>query len=101
MNGIPLGHRQQLNCFGLLSRNNKLHFKTTTDTINTAFLIVFFDEFVLKIQKLTVVVFDNAKIHQSKAFKNKMQRYWQARGLFFVYLPPLLASSKYHRKMLA
>ena len=64
-----------------------MHFKTTTDTINTAFLILFFDEFVLKIQKPTVVVLDNVKIHQSKAFKIKC-KYWQVRGLFFVYLPP-------------
>ncbi len=84
---IPVGHGQQLNIFGLLSRDNKLLFKTTTQTINTAFLIVFFDEFVLKIQKPTVIILDNAKIHQSKAFKIRCQ-YWQARGLFFVYLPP-------------
>lgn len=84
---IPVGHGQQLNIFGLLSRDNKLHFKTTTQTINTAFLIIFFDEFVLKIQKPTVIILDNAKIHQSKAFKIRC-KYWQARGLFFVYLPP-------------
>ena len=65
-----------------------MYFTTTTNTINTAFLIVFFDEFVLKIQKPTVVVLDNAKIHQSKAFKIRC-KYWQTRGLFFVYSPHL------------
>jgi hypothetical protein len=60
---IPVGHGQQLNIFGLLSRDNKLLFKTTTQTINTAFLIVFFDEFVLKIQKPTVIILDgNAQL---------------------------------------
>ena len=71
----------------ILYRDNQLHFKTTTQTINTAFIIVFFDEFVLKIQKPTVMILDNAKIHQSKAFKIRCE-YWQARGLFFVHLPP-------------
>ena len=47
-----------MNIFGLLSGDNKLLFKTTTQTINTAFLIVFFDEFVLKIQKPTVIIMD-------------------------------------------
>lgn len=84
---IPATHGQQLNCFGILSRDNQLHFKTTTQTINTAFLIAFFDEFVLKMNNISVVALDNAKIHQSKAFKERCE-YWQKRGLYFVYLPP-------------
>lgn len=84
---VPVGHRRQINCFGLLSRQNELHFKTTTRSIDTAFLIAFFDEFVLKLTRYTVVVLDNAKIHQSKAFKERCM-YWEKRGLFIVYLPP-------------
>ena len=64
-----------------------MHFKTTTESINSTFLIAFFDEFVLKLNKLTVIVLDNAKIHKSKAFKEHCD-YWQKRGLFIVYLPP-------------
>ena len=84
---IPATHGQQLNCFGILSRDNQLHFKTTTQTINTVFLIAFFDEFVLKMNNISVVALDNAKIHQSIAFKERCE-YWQKRGLYFVYLPP-------------
>lgn len=84
---IPATHGQQLNCFGILSRDNQLHFKTTTQTINTAFLIAFFDEFVLKMNNISVVALDNAKIHKSIAFKERCE-YWQKRGLYFVYLPP-------------
>lgn len=84
---IPVSHGQQLNCFGILSRQNELHFKTTTENINTDFLIAFFDEFVLKLRNTSVIALDNAKIHQSKAFKKRCE-YWQKRGLFFVYLPP-------------
>lgn len=64
-----------------------MHFKTTTESINSAFLIAFFDEFVLKVNKSTVIVLDNAKIHKSKAFKERCG-YWQKMGLFMVYLPP-------------
>jgi DDE superfamily endonuclease len=84
---IAVAHGQQINCFGLLSRQNKLHFKTTTQCIDSNFLIAFFDEFVLKINKNTVIVLDNAKIHQSKSFKEQCN-YWQEMGLFIVYLPP-------------
>lgn len=76
-----------MNCFGLLSRQNELHFQTTTQSIDTNFLITFFDNFILKIRKNTVVVLDNAKIHQSKSFKERC-KYWQELGLFIVYLPP-------------
>lgn len=71
----------------MLSRQNELHFKTTVQSINTDFLIAFFDNFVVNLDKHTVVVLDNAKIHQSKAFKERCE-YWQKKGLFFIYLPP-------------
>ena len=82
-----MAHGQQINCFGLLSRQNELHFKTTLQAIDSHFLIAFFDAFVLKLNKLTVIVLDNAKIHKSKAFQQRGD-YWQKRGLFIVYLPP-------------
>lgn len=84
---IPVSHGQQINCFGLLTRQNKFHFKTTTQSIGSAFLIAFFDLFVIDLKKISVVVLDNAKIHRSKAFKKRIE-YWEKRGLFFVYLPP-------------
>lgn len=84
---LPVGHGHQINCFGLLSRTNTFHFKTTTDSISTLFLLTFFDDFVVGLNKPTVVVLDNAKIHHSKVFKDRCT-YWQERGLYFVYLPP-------------
>jgi len=84
---IPVSHGQQLNCFGLISRSNRFHFKTTTKTINTHFLIEFFNTFALGLVKPTVVVLDNAKIHHAKLFKERYM-YWQTKGLFFIYLPP-------------
>lgn len=49
--------------------------------------MAFLDEFVLKLNRLTVIVLDNARIHKSKAFMGRCD-YWQRRGLFIVYLPP-------------
>lgn len=71
----------------MLSRQNEFYFKTTTESVDSNFLIAFLDEFVLKLNKLTVIILDNAKIHKSKAFKDRCG-YWQKRGLFIVYLPP-------------
>lgn len=84
---IPVTHGQQINCFGLLSRENEFHFQTTTKSIDSAFLIAFFDTFVIDLKKISVIVLDNAKIHHSEAFKKRIE-YWEKRGLFFVYLPP-------------
>ena len=84
---IPASHGQQINCFGLLNRQCKFHFQTTTNSIDSSFIIAFFDKFVIKLDKITVIILDNAKIHQSNAFKKRIE-YWQNSGLFFVYLPP-------------
>lgn len=70
-----------------MARNNTFKYKITTENINSIFLIDFFNEFVIDLKKPTVIVLDNAKIHHSKAFKSWI-KYWQDRGLFFVYLPP-------------
>jgi transposase len=84
---IPVQHGKQLNCFGILNRQNQLHFKTTNQPITSQFLIDFFEQFVLTIERHTVVVLDNAKIHHSKAFKERA-KYWESKGLFIVFLPP-------------
>jgi transposase len=69
------------------ARDNKFHFATTNKSINTLFLIAFFNDFVVNLTKPTVVILDNAKIHHSALFKSWMA-YWQSKGLYFVYLPP-------------
>jgi hypothetical protein len=60
---IPAHHGKQLNCFGILSRDNEFFSKTSTDTINTDFILDFFEEFSFKIQKQTVIILDNARIY--------------------------------------
>ncbi len=51
------------------------------------FIVEHLDSFSSIIQKPTVVVLDNAKIHTARQVKERLA-YWQARGLYLFYLPP-------------
>lgn len=84
---IKACHGQQINCFGILTRTNTLFSKITTKSINTDFIVDFFEEFSFKIQKQTVVILDNARIHIAQKVKERLD-YWQKRGLYIFYLPP-------------
>lgn len=76
-----------LNCFGLLSRSNDFVCATRTQTITADFVIEQLDRFSWQIEKHTVVVLDNARVHQNKKIK-ALQRVWAKRGLFIFFLPP-------------
>jgi len=78
---------KKINCFGLITRDNEFVYQTTTQIINSDFIIELLDKFSFTIIKHTVVVLDNAKIHQSKKVK-QMQKTWAERGLFIFFLPP-------------
>jgi transposase len=84
---ICANHGSQINCFGILSRDNTFFSKTTTSTINADFIVDFFEDFSFKIKKQTVVVLDKARIHIAQKVKERL-KYWQERGLFVFYLPP-------------
>lgn len=78
---------QRINCFGILTRDNEFEYTTTYETINSNFIIEKINQFSHQIKKHTVIVLDNAKVHQSKAMK-AMQNVWAKRQLFIFYLPP-------------
>lgn len=84
---IPAQKGKSLNIWGLLSRDNRLFFDTCQGTINSEFVWQKLDEFSLKINKPTVVVLDNARIHTAHKIKERLE-VWQKRGLFIFYLPP-------------
>jgi hypothetical protein len=75
-----------LNLFGLLSRDNRLVFKTTQGKVDSNFIIEQLDALSFTVQKTTVVVFDNARIHTS-AKVQACRSVWEQRGLFIFYLP--------------
>lgn len=84
---IPSAKDKALNCFALITRDNKISFATNQESITADFIIKELDKFSLSISKPTVVVMDNAKVHTAVKVKQAMKD-WQKRGLFLFYLPP-------------
>lgn len=76
-----------LNCFGMLTRNNHFLYQTTAQTITADFIIEQLDHLSFKVRKHTVLVLDNARVHQNKKIK-QMQKIWARRNLFIFFLPP-------------
>lgn len=76
----------RLNIFGMISRNNRYHGFATTENINSEKFIDYMDEFTMTLEKLTVLVLDNASIHKSKKVKERLGE-WKKRGLYIFYLP--------------
>lgn len=84
---MPSAKGRGLTCFGLLSRNNKLLFTTTTGSITSAFVFEYLERLSFKLQKITVLVLDNASVHTAKIIQ-KQRKVWEERGLILFYLPP-------------
>lgn len=54
--------------------------------INAEFVIEAIDKFIETTTKLTVLVLDNARIHHSKLFQDRISE-WKSKGLYIFYLP--------------
>jgi transposase len=83
---VPCGHAKGLNCFGVLAKDNRFHFKTTLSTVGSAFVIEQLETFSFKLERMTVVVLDNARVHRAKALQFRRE-VWESRGLYLFYLP--------------
>ncbi len=83
---MPTAKGGKLNCFGLISRRNHLICKTTSQSIDSEFIVQQMETLSLKINKPTVVVLDNAQPHTAHKVKASFQ-VWQNRGLYIFYLP--------------
>lgn len=84
---LPSKRAQRLSVFGLMNPDCKLFFKMIEGSTDSADIIVSLDEFALTITKRTIVVPDNAPIHHSKVFKEKIQM-WKSMDLYIYFLPP-------------
>jgi len=88
---IPCHRSNRMNVLGFLSRRNDLFFhaseqSVTTDTVAQAF-DAFVETYAGKYQETKVpcfVVLDNASIHRSGAFKEKLDG-WQQRGVCYIF----------------
>jgi transposase len=83
---MPSSKGKGINCFGLFTRNNESWAATSEATINRDFVMEQLDRFSFSLKKLTVVVLDNARIHQGKQMQERIGA-WQIRGLYIFYLP--------------
>ena len=84
---VPSQRGFRLNIFGLIDRDSNCIWKTSEKSIDSEFVVHFFENMSFTIHKDTFVVLDNASVHTSKLFRERRQ-YWEERGLFIFYLPP-------------
>jgi transposase len=75
-----------INCWALLTRNNVCRFQTTRASITSQFVLEQVEQLSLGLQKLTVLVLDNAPVHTARSIKARRMA-WEHRGLFLLYLP--------------
>lgn len=83
---MPTARGAALNCFALLRRENDCRYATTSEKVTAAFVFEQLEGLSVGLQKLTVVVLDNARVHNAKLIRERVEA-WQARGLFIFYLP--------------
>jgi transposase len=84
---LPSERGGGLNCFALLSRDNRCQFATTTGSVKAPFLVEQLERLSLSLSRLTVVVLDNASIHHATEVRERVGA-WEERGLYLAYLPP-------------
>jgi len=84
---LPSARSKSLSVLGLMTTCSKLFRKTYEGSVNSRTIIDFLDEFSRTITKKTVVVLDNAPIHKSRIFADKMKD-WEKLGLRIYFIPP-------------
>lgn len=77
---------KRLNVFGLLSKENQLQAYSSEQTLDAALIGAFLDDFAGQLQQKTIVVLDNATIHHSQEFEDKVVE-WEKQDLYIFYLP--------------
>lgn len=83
---LPTQKSQRLNVLGFLNTDNQLTAYTFLSTIDSDIVIACIDDFVKQLTQRTVLVIDNAKIHTSDAFFDRIG-IWEAKGLEIFHLP--------------
>jgi len=77
----------RINVLGFMNRQNALHTSMFEQSIHSGIVIACFDAFCHTMKKKTVVVLDNASIHTSEEFEERLP-VWKKQGLILKYLPP-------------
>src|SRR6184192_647163 len=82
---LPAMKYGRINVLGFINRNNDLHSYMFEQSVHTGVVVACFDAFCKTLTKKTVVVIDNASIHRSEEFEERMPS-WKKQGLIIKYL---------------
>ena len=82
---VPSMSGKAVNCFALLARNSRCFFRTTEQVIDAALICDYLDDFSRTLERPTVVVLDNAPVHQKEV--RKRREAWEAKGMYVFFLP--------------
>ena len=83
---MPSRYGAGLNCFALLLAND-CRFATNKESLDSAFVVAQSEALSFALERVTVVVLDNARVHKSQPMQER-RAFWEQRGLFLFYLPP-------------
>jgi transposase len=83
---MPSSQGGGLNCFAFLTRQNRCHFTTTCKRVTSEFIFEQLEQVSMRLEKLTVVVIDNAPAHKARRIQERREA-WEKRGLYLFYLP--------------
>ncbi len=84
---LETSHSKRLNVLGLLNRYNDLHAYSFEGNIDSEVVIACIDEFCKKeIKRETFIIIDNAPVHTSEAFTEKIEE-WETKNLKIFRLP--------------
>jgi transposase len=84
---LPARRYGRLNVGGLMNRPNDWHACRLEQSLHTGVVIACCEAFCQTLTPKTVVVVDNASIHRSEAFEDRLP-YWKKRGWIIKYLRP-------------
>jgi transposase len=85
---VPSSPSQRLSVLGFLTPDNKFESFCFECSIDTDIVIAAFDKFAQQeSSKKRVIILDNASIHTSHKFIDKIEE-WEKPGIFIKYLPP-------------
>jgi transposase len=83
---LPSTRTTALSVFGIMSLDCGFHSQTFEGTLNSEKITAVIDKFIPHIKKQTILVIDNASVHHSKAFKEKIKE-WREQDLYVYFLP--------------
>jgi transposase len=83
---IEVQRSKRLNAVGIMNRSNELEVYLFEGSINSDVLIGCIDKFVETINQPTVITIDNAPIHTSRIFEEKIEE-WKQKQLEIFFLP--------------